>query len=291
MTQAKSLQRFEATRSIEGAGFVVMRSIPNQGVDAVGPFIFLDHFGPIDVPPGAAKGAPEHPHAGIETLSYLLEGRSRHLDGLGNESSMGAGEVQWMRAGRGLVHDEGPDAQFLRDGGRIHGFQLWINMPSGHKHDAPQYRHFDASQMPTIRDGECVTKVVAGEIAGVKGPVQTHGAAFLSHVHMPRGSSTVIEVPRHEAALYLAQGLLTIEGLEQDVGPNQLIVCGRRDSLKVTARQDSDLLLLGGEPIDAPLVRYGPFVMNTSAEIEQAIHLYQSGGMGRIDPARKLVAY
>ena len=133
-----------AFRTLEGDGFEVRRAIPSRAYEAVGPFIFFDHFGPIEVRPGEAKGASAHPHAGIETLTLLLEGRSVHKDSLGNMSVMQPGEVQWMRAGRGIIHDEGPDAVMRRDGGRNHGVQLWINMPKGHKHDDPMYRHVTA---------------------------------------------------------------------------------------------------------------------------------------------------
>src|SRR5215475_15178043 len=127
--ERKIASRHDAFHTLEGDGFEVRRAIPSRAVEAVGPFIFLDHFGPIEVHPGEAKGASAHPHAGSETLTLLLEGRSVHEDSLGNVSAMGPGEVQWMRAGRGVIHDESPDEALLRSGGRLHGVQLWINMP------------------------------------------------------------------------------------------------------------------------------------------------------------------
>ena len=133
-----------AFHTLEGDGFEVRRAIPSDDFEAIGPFIFLDHFGPIDVKPGEAKGASAHPHAGIETLTLLLDGISWHKDSLGNVSSMRPGEVQWLRAGRGVIHDESPDDEMRRKGGRFHGVQLWINMPKANKHDEPSYRHVRA---------------------------------------------------------------------------------------------------------------------------------------------------
>ncbi len=144
----------EAFRTLEGDGFEVRRAIPSNAYEAIGPFIFLDQFGPIDVRPGEAKGASAHPHAGIETLTLLLEGSQTHKDSLGNVSSMRPGEVQWMRAGRGVVHDESPDEQLRREGGHVHGVQLWINMPKGGKHAEPAYRHVKASEIPTVTADE-----------------------------------------------------------------------------------------------------------------------------------------
>src|SRR5207248_10902697 len=139
-----------AFHTLEGDGFEVRRAIPSSAFQAIGPFIFLDHFGPIEVRPGEAKGASAHPHAGIETLTLLLEGLSVHKDSLGNVSAMGPGEVQWMRAGRGVIHDEAPDEVLLRTGGRVHGVQLWINMPKGGKHAEPAYRHVKADEIPLL---------------------------------------------------------------------------------------------------------------------------------------------
>src|SRR5712671_2617615 len=140
-----------AFHTIEGDGFEVRRAIPSSIFEAIGPFIFLDHFGPIDVKPGEAKGASAHPHAGIETLTLLLDGISWHKDSLGNISSMRPGEVQWLRAGRGVIHDESPDEEMRRNGGRFHGVQLWINMPMSSKHDEPTYRHIQVSEIPVLQ--------------------------------------------------------------------------------------------------------------------------------------------
>ena len=164
-----------AFHTIEGDGFEVRRAIPSSTFEAIGPFIFLDHFGPIEVRPGEAKGASAHPHAGIETLSLLLEGRTVHKDSLGNVSRMGPGEVQWMRAGRGVIHDESPDEILRRAGGHLHGVQLWINMPKGAKHTEPAYRHVTAQEIPLLPHETGTVRLVAGRVGDVTGPVRTHG--------------------------------------------------------------------------------------------------------------------
>lgn len=269
-----------AQRAIEGVGPSLRRVIPAEEIDAVGPFIFLDHFGPIYMPPGEAKGAPEHPHAGIETLSYLLEGRMRHMDGMGNVSSMGPGEVQWMRSGRGLVHDEGPDEEVKRTGGRIHGFQFWLNMPRGHKHDEPVYCHYTAEETPSIESDGARLTVITGEVAGLRGPVETFGRPFLAHLRLSVGSGMTLDLPGPERALYVATGAVRIEGVP--VGEAMLLPRVRHSSISVCAEEASDVIFLGGAPLDSPIIRYGPFVMNEHAELAQAIDDYQAGRMGRI---------
>src|SRR5262245_3774195 len=168
-----------ALHTLEGDGFEVRRAIPSRAFEAIGPFIFLDHFGPIEVRPGEAKGASAHPHAGIETLTLLLEGRSVHKDSLGNVSAMGPGEVQWMRAGRGVIHDESPDEGLVRSGGRLHGVQLWINMPKGGKHTMPIYRHVTAFEIPQLPHETGVVRLVAGRVGDVSGPIRTYGDPFV----------------------------------------------------------------------------------------------------------------
>lgn len=279
---AERPRRRPALRTLEGAGFEVRRAVPGDGLEAVGPFIFLDHFGPVDVPAGApAGGAPWHPHAGIETLSYLLEGRNEHRDSLGNASAMGPGEAQWMRAGRGVLHDEGPDAELRRTGGSIHGFQLWINMPKGRKHEAPAYRHYGADAIPQVESVGARLKIIAGEFEGRQGPVDTFGKPLLAHLELQEGAVRVLELPPREAALYVATGAVRLDGDLAPVSEGFLVLLTGHDRVEVSADTAADLLLLGGETLDAPIVRHGPFVMNEPAEIAAAIRDLRTGRMGR----------
>jgi redox-sensitive bicupin YhaK (pirin superfamily) len=269
-----------AFRTLEGDGFEVRRAIPAKAYEAIGPFIFLDHFGPIEFLPGEAKGASAHPHAGIETLTLLLEGRSIHKDSLGNMSVMQPGEVQWMRAGRGIIHDEGPDAEIQRTGGRNHGIQLWLNIPKGRKHDDPAYRHFTAGEIPVVHGDKGTARVVAGHVNGVTGPLESFGSPVVIHASLKAGGAITLETDTRELALYVMTGAAVIAG--QAVSPGELARFGDGDAVTLTTDQDSEILLVGGDPLDAPIVRHGPFVMNTIDELERAVRDYYAGRMGVI---------
>lgn len=275
----------EAFRTLEGDGFEVRRAIPSNAYEAIGPFIFLDQFGPIDVRPGEAKGASAHPHAGIETLTLLLEGSQTHKDSLGNTSSMRPGEVQWMRAGRGVVHDESPDEQLRRDGGHVHGVQLWINMPKGEKHAAPAYRHVTASEIPTFTadNGRALVRVVAGTLGDLTGPIATSGAPFVVHASLKDGARAELPVSSPaELAVYVMVGTARVGSDERRIEAGQLARLAAGDRLEITADADSEILLVGGDPLDAPILRHGPFVMNSIDELERAVRDYHAGRMGQI---------
>ena len=270
-----------AFRTLEGDGFEVRRAIPAKAYEAVGPFIFLDHFGPIEFLPGEAKGASAHPHAGIETLTLLLEGRSIHKDSLGNTSVMQPGEVQWMRAGRGIVHDEGPDAEIRRTGGRNHGIQLWLNMPKGTKQDEPAYRHFLASDIPLIEGDKAQARIVSGRVGDVTGPLESNGNPVVIHVSLKAGGSITLDTHgAQELALYTMTGTAILPG--QTVEPGDLVRFGTGNTVSLQADQDSEILIVGGEPLDAPIVRHGPFVMNSIEEMERTVRDYYAGRMGQI---------
>jgi quercetin 2,3-dioxygenase len=270
-----------AFHTLEGDGFEVRRAIPSSAFQAIGPFIFLDHFGPIEGRPGEAKGASAHPHAGIETLTLLLEGLSVHKDSLGNVSAMGPGEVQWMRAGRGVIHDEAPDEVLLRTGGRVHGVQLWINMPKGGKHAEPAYRHVKADEIPLLPHDSGTVRLIAGQVGNVAGPVRTSGGPFVVHASLMAGGTLRIDaLSAPELALYVMTGKVAIAN--EIVEPGQLARLTSGDTLQVAVQENSELLLVGGDPLDAPIVRHGPFVMNTIAELERAVRDYHAGRMGQI---------
>lgn len=274
-------QSYPAHRTLEGDGIEVRRALPSRTHEAIGPFIFLDHFGPISVAPGEAKGASAHPHAGIETLSLLLEGSIRHKDSIGNESVMGPGEVQWMRAGRGVIHDESPEAAFLRDGGQVHGVQLWVNMPRGEKHADPAYRHVTRDEIPLLAHPTGTIRLVAGRVGEHAGPVETTGHPFVVHASMPEGASLDLDTgDADELAIYVLTGAVTLGSATIEAGFIAPLSPG--DRLRLEAEPGTDLILVGGDSLDAPIVRHGPFVMNTITELEQAVRDYQAGRMGRI---------
>ena len=275
----------DAFLTLEGDGFEVRRAIPSQQYEAVGPFIFLDHFGPIDVKPGEAKGASAHPHAGIETLTLLLDGISWHKDSLGNISSMRPGEVQWLRAGRGVIHDESPDEEMRRNGGRFHGVQLWINMPMSSKHDEPTYRHIQVSEIPVLQanGGKARTRLVAGRVGQQVGPVVTTGAPFVAHSTLLRGGAIALTPEGvDELAVYVMVGSVTVGGRHIHAGQLARLSVGKE--IRVSAEAEAEILLVGGDPLDAPIHRYGPFVMNSTADLERAVRDYHSGRMGFLRP-------
>ncbi|PTQ12232.1 pirin [Sphingomonas oleivorans] len=275
----------KAFHTIEGDGFDVQRAIPGNGYESVGPFIFLDHFGPIAWKPGEAKGASSHPHAGIETMTLLLEGRMRHKDSLGNASTMAPGDVQWMRAGRGIVHDEQPDISAMQPGERTHGVQLWLNLPAGGKHVDPRYRHVLASEIPLIASarGAARVRLIAGSIDDRTGPIETGGAPFAVHASFAQGD--VVTLPTagiEELGLYVMLGQAEVGSPASAVPAGRLAWLTPGDTLLIRAEAGTELVVIGGNRLDAPIVRYGPFVMNSVDEIQRAVRDFQAGKMGRI---------
>lgn len=282
-------QVFKAFHTIEGDGFDVLRAIPSQRVESVGPVIFLDHFGPIIVKPGQAKGASAHPHAGIETLTLLLEGSSVHKDSMGNQSNMKPGEVQWFRAGRGAIHDESPDETMRQQGGQTHGVQLWFNMPQEHKHDEPEYQHYRAEDIPVLvaEDNSYQARVVAGQFADYVGPVKTYGHPLVVHASFSQVGELVTVTPQvEELAVYVMTGSVQVGQDGTRVVAGEIALLQRQDVLRLIhdQAQQTELVIIGGDVMRETLVRYGPFVMNSMQDIQQAARDYQMGRMGSIDP-------
>ena len=272
-----------ARRTLEGEGFEVRRPIPAAGIEAVGPFIFLDHFGPVDLGPGEAKGAPNHPHRGFETLTYLIDGSGLHRDSLGNVGRTGPGEAQWMRAGSGILHDEGADETLRRNGGRMHGAQFWINLPKAHKMSAPQYRSIRQSDIPEIglpRGGSL--RLLAGRLGETTGPVTSFAHPWLAYLRLSAGSSIELTPDVSELAVYVTEGVTEIGGTRREVREAELGILGAGSGVALRAITDTGAFVLGGDPLDAPIRRWGPFVMNTDEELQEAIRDFQQGKFGRI---------
>jgi quercetin 2,3-dioxygenase len=275
-----------AIETLEGEGFVVRRPFPVVGIDQIDPFLLLDHLGPKDLAPGEAKGAPDHPHRGFETVTYILEGELEHEDSVGNHGIIGPGDVQWMTAGAGVVHSEMPSRRLQRDGGRLHGFQLWVNLPREAKMNPPRYQEVTAASIPAVdRDGATV-RVIAGSVDGIDGAVDTHTPIAYLHVTLPPGTSTTLPAPDdRNAMVYVVSGVVVAAG--QPAHEAELVVFDRDGeeialSTPDDAVEPAELLVIEGTPIGEPLFRYGPFVMNTKAEIIEAIEDFQAGRMGAI---------
>jgi redox-sensitive bicupin YhaK (pirin superfamily) len=275
-----------AIETMEGEGFVVRRPFPVRGLDQIDPFLLLDHLGPKDLAPGEAKGAPDHPHRGFETVTYILEGELEHEDSVGNHGLIGPGDVQWMTAGAGVVHSEMPSRRLQREGGRLHGFQLWVNLPRDAKMRVPRYQEVTAATIPVVEREGATIRVIAGSVDGTDGVVETHTPIAYLHATMAPGASTALPAPEdRNAMVYVVSGSVVVGG--QTVHEAELVVFDRDGeelvvSVPGEAGEPAELLVIEGTPIGEPLFRYGPFVMNTKAEIIEAIEDFQAGRMGAI---------
>jgi quercetin 2,3-dioxygenase len=293
MTTIRTIQRtFPAVRTIEGGGFVVHRPFPTRMLMDFDPFLLLDEMGPVDYAPGEAVGAPDHPHRGFETVTYLLEGQFAHRDSAGHSGTLRAGDVQWMTAGSGVVHSEMPDPAFARTGGRVHGLQLWVNLPRRDKMTAPRYQEIPSAGIPTATsaDGKVRVKVIAGEAFGVSAAIETHTPILYQHFTLQPGATVVHPVPReYRVFAYALSGSGLYGDDRRKINAQHMVVFDNDgDTVSFAAGDEPpggaplDLLLLGGVPLNEPVVRYGPFVMNTEEEIRQAVVDYQAGRMGQI---------
>lgn len=282
----------ESIRTREGAGFAVRRPFPTRALDHVDPFLLLDEMGPSDLGPGEARGAPDHPHRGFETVTYMLAGAMEHRDSAGHAGRIGPGDVQWMTAGAGVVHSEMPDQALLDRGGRMHGFQLWVNLPRRDKLMAPRYQEVPAARIPEglSADGLATVRVVAGEALGARAVVDTRTPIVYLHYTLRPGARVVQPLgPAYGACAYVFGGAGRFGAEGRPAGDGQLAVfAGDGDAVQLAVPEDAgeplEVLLLGGTPLREPVARYGPFVMNTEGEIRQAILDYQAGRMGRIAP-------
>ena len=272
----------------DGNHVPLTRLVPGRGQHgaeafrAMDPFLLMDHFGPMVLPPGTDAGFPPHPHRGFQTLTYLIQGAFRHRDSTGGSGLLRPGGAQLMNAGAGIVHEEMPVPEHLETGGPIEGVQLWINLGRADKGSAPGYLDLQPEAMPwrTLPGGRI--RVLAGVWAGVTGPAVTPGRIAYAHLELEAGGGFAQALPPGwTAAVAPLRGAVLIEGTR--VPADSVALLGPGETLSLTAEQPSSLMLLAGEPLGEPISHYGPFVMNTAEEIEQAIRDYQSGRMGHLD--------
>jgi quercetin 2,3-dioxygenase len=277
-----------AVATLEGAGFLVHRPFPSPSLDFFDPFLLLDEMGPSDLGPGEAKGAPDHPHRGFETVTYLLSGAMQHKDSQGNQGKLTPGDVQWMTAGSGVVHSEMPEPSFQKTGGRMHGFQLWVNLPARDKMTKPRYQEIPGSGIPVAKsdDGKVSVRVIAGEALGKRAVIETRTPIFYLDCTLQPGSSlTQPAPPEYNVFAFVYEGRGTFGSNSRSAREHEALVFDRDgDTVRLEAAADAPLqaLLIGGVPLAEPVARYGPFVMNTRDEIVQAFSDYQSGKLGEI---------
>ncbi|MHB8245121.1 MAG: pirin family protein [Acidimicrobiales bacterium] len=285
-------------RTLEGAGFPVRRPFPSNDLPLADPFLLLDHLGAVEYAPGEARGAPWHPHRGFETVTYIVDGAFEHRDTTGGGGLITDGATQWMTAGAGILHDEMPPEQLVMKGGLFHGIQLWVNLPASLKWTPPRYQPIEASDVALLSspDGGALVRVIAGELGGHKGPGETWTPIALAHLSVSPGARVTLPWDRGFNALAYSLAGNGYAGSDlQPLPEGQMAIFGEGDGFMITADrvQDSrgtgnwEVLVLGGRPINEPVARYGPFVMNTREEIMQAMEDYQTGRLGTI-PAKFL---
>ena len=292
----KVLSVTTAPAGFEGEGFPVRRAFAGVDLSALDPFIHMDQMGEVDYAPGEPKGTAWHPHRGFETVTYIIDGTFRHQDSNGGGGLITNGDTQWMTAGGGILHIEEPPEELVVSGGLFHGFQLWVNLPARLKMAPPRYQDIRAGQVALLSsaDGGALIRVIAGELDGHAGPGVTHTPITLAHVTVEPGAQFRLPWRADFNALaYVLAGSGTVGADQRPVRTGQLAVFGPGDVLSFGAqrRMDGpseklDVLVLGGQPIREPVAAYGPFVMNTRAELVQAFEDFQAGRLGTI-PARR----
>ncbi len=281
-----------APSAFEGEGFPVRRAFAGVPLTDLDPFIHLDQMGEVEYAPGEPKGTPWHPHRGFETVTYMIDGIFEHSDSNGGGGVITNGDTQWMTAGAGILHIEKPPEHLVVSGGLFHGFQLWVNLPRSQKWAAPRYQDLraDAVALVASPDGGALLRIIAGEVAGHRGPGSTYTP--MTQVHATLSPGAELELPwraDHNGLLYVLNGDGSVGPERRPIGMGQLAVYGPGDSLVVRASplQESrspsmDVLILGGRPIGEPVAWMGPFVMNTREEVVQAFHDYQAGRLGSV---------
>ncbi|KAJ3331263.1 hypothetical protein HDU76_003643 [Blyttiomyces sp. JEL0837] len=298
---------------IEGGGFQVKRPFPTMNLSEMDPFLMLDHLGPKYYGPGEFSGAPAHPHRGFETVSYFLGGETRHTDSQGYSASMGPGWAQWMTAGEGVIHDERPTPAFDKVGGIVEGFQIWVNLTSDKKMKKPKYQDYRPERIPKVvvetpgRAGSTWANVIAGETFGVKSEITTESPIALFHYILDPGAKTYYTIPSEHThnwnvGVYVIHGTGNFEG--STPSPTKAtdgdLILYTRDAPNIKSGSDFaksvivienasqteelSLLVLGGQPLDEPIARRGPFVMNTNEQLQQAFRDFRDGKFGVIPP-------
>ncbi len=286
----------DAITTLEGEGFQVRRPFPGIDVRFTDPFLLLDHLGAVEYAPGEAKGAPDHPHRGFETVTYVMDGAIEHKDSTGGGGLITDGATQWMTAGAGIVHSEMPTERLVVKGGLFHGVQLWVNLPRVKKWERPRYQDIEPGRVRLLasHDGASLVRLIAGDLGEQAGPGVTHTP--ITYAHASLSPDAELELPWRadfNALVYVLVGEGTVGRDDAPIREGQLAILGAGDAIHVRAapRQDArhpslEILLLGGQPIREPIAFYGPFVMNTREEIVEAIEDYRAGRMGSIPATR-----
>ena len=284
-----------APSSLEGLGFPVKRAFAGVDLRLLDPFIHLDEMGEVEYAPGEPKGTSWHPHRGFETVTYIIDGIFEHQDSFGGGGTITNGDTQWMTAGSGILHIEEPPEHLVVSGGTFHGFQLWVNLPKVDKLIAPRYQDLRSGEVTLVssRDGGSLLRVIAGEVAGHRGPGATHTPMAMVHASVAPGAQLELAWrPDFNALVYVMSGDAFVGPNQSPIGTGQLAVLGAGGALTLSASMSQqtrsssgvEVLVLGGAPIREPVAWAGPFVMNTRAELMVAFEDYNAGRLGNPVP-------
>ena len=279
MSEIEIKKIVEPVETSDGAGVKLKRSIGTSAINYLDPFLLLDEFGSENKDDYMA-GFPPHPHRGIETVTYMLEGKFEHKDSTGAKGIMSSGDVQWMKTGGGIIHSEMP----AMANGKLHGFQLWVNMPAKLKMSKPEYIYLDAKQIKIYKDEEKKIKIIAGKFKNYEGPVRGHNIEpIYFDIELREENEFKFDLPlNHNSFIYLVEGNIKIgKDKHQKIGGSSLVVLKKGKNLNVRALTRSKFLLIAGKPIGETIARGGPFVMNTKQEILQAMEDYNNGNFIR----------
>ena len=276
------------SRHVVGDGFHVRNLFPSNDLDReLSPFIMLDYAGPTVYPAtDTPRGVGEHPHRGFETVTVVYQGMLAHRDSAGNSGVIGPGDVQWMTAASGVVHEEMHEREWAKRGGTLQAIQLWVNLPKAFKMSAPGYQTILNDQIPVIHleAGAGSLRVIAGSVHGVKGPAKTFTPVELYDLRLRAGSSMPLQIPNDfNVGLFVLSGRASLEGTHWLTEAELAVFVSNGEPVVITAEEDATILVMAGEAIHEPVARYGPFVMNTKAELVQAVSDYQAGKMGHLD--------
>ncbi len=278
-----SVRVVPAQRMREGGGFLVQRPFPVAELSYFDPILLVDEMGPVEYSPGEAIGAPDHPHRGFETVTYIIDGAMQHEDSHGHKGVIRSGDVQWMTAGAGVIHSEMPTEEMMREGGLMHGFQIWVNLPRDQKMKQPRYQEYASPELPVVEDDGRWVRVIAGEFEGHRSPIETLVPTTMIHLRLKAGASADFQIaPGSNAIVHAIDGSGSVQGSALDAHQVALLE-NAPTTIHVAAGENGfDGLLVSGTPLHEPVARYGPFVMNTREEILQAVQDLQSGKFGEI---------
>jgi hypothetical protein len=278
--QCQAIERVIVPRSVDLGGFSVRRALPSAQSRMVGPFIFFDHFGPAEFRSGTGIDVRPHPHVGLATVSYLFDGEIMHRDSLGSEVPIRPGEVNWMTAGRGIVHSERTGPERRARGDRLHGLQCWVALPAAQEEIMPAFAHHGAEEFPVVSEGGKTARIVVGALFGARSPVATITDTIFADITLKAGASLPLDAEHEERAIYVVDGAIDI--MDDRFDPGRLLVFRPGDRVTVSAVTDAHIVIVGGAAMDGPRHIWWNFVSSRQERIEQAKAEWQAGHFGKV---------